>query len=79
MGKRKYPKTEWGIDVTVFMARYGMSLKDLCEYADVREPSLQATMIGKTPGVDTIAKVDAYMTKIESEKPPPAVQPFTIA
>ena len=74
--RRKYPMTEWGLKASEFRLKYGLSVLDLCLQAGVSVASFQAVAIGKTPGEETVKKIDAYIAEIERTKKPPAVQQF---
>jgi len=62
----RYGKTEWGLNVKMFTQRYGITIKELCEQADVAESTLYAMLTGKTPGREAVAKVDAFMERYEA-------------
>ena len=64
----RHAKTEWGINVTVFVKRHEITIKELCDKADVAESTLYAVLTGKTPGREVVAKVDEYMERYEATR-----------
>jgi hypothetical protein len=73
----RWPKTEWGIKVLNFKERYGLTLNALCDAAGVIPSVLRQVMIGKTPGYELKAKVDAFIAEYEATHTPgPLLTPF---
>ncbi len=65
-----YAKTEWGMKVVSFTKRYGISQKSLCERVGVKQATLSAVRIGKTPGADLVRKIDMFIKQYEAEHVP---------
>lgn len=61
MPKRRKPKTEFGLEVRVFTAQSGMSVKELAEATGVKYTTLIETTTGKCAGHQLIPKVRSYM------------------
>ena len=68
----RYAKTEWGIGVKAFAARYGITMKDIAKGGGVSYNTFLQVTIGKTPGKDAevVKKVDAYMKDYASKHDP---------
>lgn len=56
---------EFGVEVRVFCARYGMRIKTVAKNSGVKYYSLMDVMQGKSRGVDLIPKVREYMISVE--------------
>lgn len=65
---QRKPKTEFGVEVKVFTAKTGLSLKDLAEMTGVKYMTLVETTTGKCAGHDVIPKVRAFMENYKSEE-----------
>ena len=61
------PMTEFGIEVRVFTAKTGMSVKELAEKADVKYTTLVETTTGRCAGHELIPKVREFMEQYEAE------------
>lgn len=61
------PKTEFGIEVKLFTARTGMSVKELAERAGVKYMTLVETTTGRCAGHDLIPVVREFMNNYEAE------------
>jgi transcriptional regulator with XRE-family HTH domain len=68
--------TEWGIKVTTFRARYGLSLKELCDRVGVAPSTISAVLIGRTAGIEAVAKIDKFIADMEATQAPPQPLPF---
>ena len=60
------PKTEFGIEVKLFTARTGMSVKELAERAGVKYMTLVETTTGRCAGHDLIPVVREFMNNYEA-------------
>lgn len=58
---RTKPKTDFGIEVRVFTAQTGMTVKELAERAGVKYTTLVETTTGKCVGRQLIPAVRQYM------------------
>lgn len=59
----KKPRTEFGVECKIFMAETGMTVRELAQASGVKENTLVAAMVGKTPGHDLVPVVKGYMEK----------------
>ena len=59
------PKTDFGIEVRVFTAQYGMTIKELAEKAGVKYGTLIDTTTGRCAGHELIPTVRGYMQRYE--------------
>ena len=65
--KRRMPKTDFGIDVRVFTAQSGMTIKELAKEAGVKYTTLVETTTGRCAGHDLIPVVREYMQNYQKE------------
>ena len=74
----RYGKTEWGVRLTVFSQRYGITLRKIAELSGVSYSSMLQTSIGKATGQQNglIDKVNAFMADFESKNDPLAARPM---
>ena len=56
------PKTEFGVEVRVFTAQTGMTIKELAENAGVKYTTLVETTTGRCVGRQLIPAVRQYMS-----------------
>ena len=61
----KKPKTAFGLRVSLFTTRTGMTCAELAERAQVKQTTLVSAMTGKTPGHEVVPKVLAYIEGYE--------------
>lgn len=66
--KRTKPKTDFGIEVRVFTAQTGMTVKELAENAGVKYTTLVETTTGRCAGHQLIPTVRAFMAAYQQEK-----------
>ena len=66
----KYQKTEWGIRVKTFMLKYGITQRKLADACGVSYPTLLAVIVGRTPGLHIVPKVDAYIAEFTAKYEP---------
>ncbi|WP_306568945.1 hypothetical protein [Faecalispora jeddahensis] len=59
--KRTKPKTDFGIEVRVFTAQTGMTVKELAEAAGVKYTTLVETTTGRCAGHQLIPIVRSFM------------------
>lgn len=59
--KRTKPKTDFGIEVRVFTAQTGMTVKELAEKAGVKYTTLVETTTGRCAGHQLIPTVRSFM------------------
>lgn len=59
----KKPRTEFGVECKIFMAETGMTVRELAQASGVKENTLVAAMVGKTPGHDLVPVVKGYMER----------------
>lgn len=59
--KRTKPKTDFGIEVRVFTAQTGMTVKELAEAAGVKYTTLVETTTGRCAGHQLIPTVRSFM------------------
>lgn len=57
----KKPRTEFGVECKIFMAETGMTTRELALASGVKENTLVAAMVGRTPGHDLVPVVRGYM------------------
>ena len=57
----KKQKTQFGTEVSNFLAETGMTAEELAAGAEVKRTTLVAAMTGKTPGHDLIPAVRSFM------------------
>lgn len=55
------PKTDFGIEVRVFTAQHGMTIKELAAAAGVKYGTLMDTTVGRCAGHELIPIVREYM------------------
>lgn len=55
------PKTDFGIEVRIFTAQYGITIKELAEKAGVNYKTLIDTTSGRCAGHELIPTVRQYM------------------
>lgn len=55
------PKTEFGIEVKMFTARTGMTLRELAQRSGVKYTTLLDTTVGRCAGVDLIPLVRDFI------------------
>jgi hypothetical protein len=65
--KRRIPKTNFGIEVRVFTARSGMTIKELAREAGVKYTTLVETTTGRCAGHDLIPVVREYMQNYQKK------------
>lgn len=65
--KRTKPKTDFGIEVRVFTAQTGMTVKELAEAAGVKYTTLVETTTGRCAGHQLIPTVRNFMSGYQSE------------
>ncbi len=65
--KRRMPKTDFGIEVCVFTAQSGMTIKELAKEAGVKYTTLVETTTGRCAGHDLIPVVREYMQNYQKE------------
>ena len=65
--KRRMPKTDFGIEVPVFTAQSGMTIKELAKEAGVKYTTLVETTTGRCAGHDLIPVVREYMQNYQKE------------
>lgn len=58
-------KTDFGIEVRVFTAQYGITIKSLAEQAGVNYKTLIDATTGRCPGHELIPTVRDYMQSYE--------------
>jgi transcriptional regulator with XRE-family HTH domain len=73
----RYAKTEWGINLKVFSMRHGITLAEIAESCGVSKSSLMQVIIGKTPGIEIVPKVDAFMDEYAATHDPAAKRAVT--
>jgi len=61
--KRNKPKTDFGIEVRVFTAQTGMTVKELAEAAGVKYTTLVETTTGRCAGHQLIPTVREFMER----------------
>ena len=61
MSAPRKAKTEFGIEVRVFTAQTGMTVKELAEKAGVKYPTLVETTTGRCAGHQLIPTVRRFM------------------
>ena len=66
--KRTKPKTDFGIEVRVFTAQTGMTVKELAEKAGVKYTTLVETTTGRCAGHQLIPTVRDFMAAYQQEK-----------
>lgn len=65
---RTKPKTDFGIEVRVFTARTGMTVKELAERAGVKYTTLVETTTGRCAGHQLIPVVREFMQNYRKEE-----------
>ncbi|MEG1564874.1 MAG: hypothetical protein RR365_14295 [Bacteroides sp.] len=60
--KRTKPKTDFGIEVRIFTAQTGMTVKELAEAAGVKYTTLVETTTGRCAGHQLIPIVQNFMS-----------------
>ncbi|OPZ65861.1 MAG: hypothetical protein BWY85_00220 [Firmicutes bacterium ADurb.Bin506] len=66
MAIRKKPKTEFGLELLQFCARYGITYKQVAEDAGVKHSTLVECTTGRCAGHELIPKVRQYMEDYEA-------------
>lgn len=64
------PKTDFGIEVTLFCAKTGMSVKELAELSGVKYATLIESTTGRCAGHQLIPKVRSFMADYELSESP---------
>lgn len=65
---RTKPKTDFGIEVRVFAAQTGMTMKELAERAGVKYTTLVETTTGRCAGHQLIPVVREFMQNYRKEE-----------
>lgn len=65
---RTKPKTDFGIEVRVFTAQTGMTVRELAERAGVKYTTLVETTTGRCAGHQLIPIVRRYMSEYKKEE-----------
>ena len=65
---RTKPKTDFGIEVRVFTAQTGMSVKELADAAGVKYTTLVETTTGRCAGHQLIPIVRQYMSDYQRKE-----------
>lgn len=65
---RTKPKTDFGIEVSVFTAQTGMTVKELAERAGVKYTTLVETTTGRCAGHQLIPVVREFMQNYRKEE-----------
>lgn len=63
------PKTDFGIEVSIFCAKTGMSVKDLAEKAGVKYSTLIESTTGRCAGHQLIPIVRQFMADYQTDPP----------
>lgn len=65
------PKTKFGLEVKLFTAKTGMTLKQLADNSGVKYTTLLEATTGRSKGYELIPKVQRYMNEYikENEEP----------
>ena len=66
----RHKKNAWGMNVTIFTKRYGITIKELCKRAGVAESSLYAMMVSVIPGTAAKVKIDSFIDQYEATHRP---------
>ena len=64
---RTKPKTDFGIEVRIFTAQTGMTVKELASAAGVKYTTLVETTTGRCAGHELIPTVRRYMQDYQRE------------
>lgn len=67
IANRTKPKTDFGIEVRVFTAQTGMTIKTLAELAGVKYTTLVETTTGRCTGHQLIPVVREFMENYQKE------------
>lgn len=67
IANRTKPKTDFGIEVRVFTAQTGMTIKTLAELAGVKYTTLVETTTGRCAGHQLIPVVREFMENYQKE------------
>lgn len=67
IANRTKPKTDFGIEVLVFTAQTGMTIKTLAELAGVKYTTLVETTTGRCAGHQLIPVVREFMENYQKE------------
>lgn len=59
------PKTEFGVEIKMFTARTGMTLRELADRSGVKYATLLDTTIGRSAGHKLIPKVQDFIRNYE--------------
>lgn len=65
--KKRLPKTDFGIEVRIFAAQKGMTLKELAQASGVKYTTLLETTTGRCAGYDLIPVVREFMKNYRKE------------
>lgn len=65
---RVKPKTDFGIEVRLFTAQTGMTVKELAERSGVKYTTLIETTTGRCAGLQLIPIVREYMANYEQKE-----------
>ena len=65
---RTIPKTDFGVEVRVFTAQTGMTVKELAERAGVKYTTLVETTTGRCAGHQLIPVVREFMQNYRKEE-----------
>lgn len=66
--KRKKERTKFGVELSVFAARTGLTLKEVAEKSGVKYTTLIETSTGRCAGHELIPKVEKFMQEWSGEK-----------
>lgn len=66
--RRTKPKTDFGIEVRVFTAQTGMTVKELAEASGVKYTTLVETTTGRCAGHQLIPIVRNYMKNYQAKE-----------
>lgn len=69
MEQNRKPQTPFGIRVTNFCARTGMTLITVAKNSDVKVGTLRDCKIGRSVGREVVPKVEAYMDSYRKDHP----------
>ena len=64
---KRLPKTDFGIEVRIFAAQKGMTLKELAEASGVKYTTLLETTTGRCAGYNLIPTVRKFMQNYRKE------------
>lgn len=69
MAKNRKPQTPFGVRVSTFCAKAGMSASALAENSGVKYSTLLDCKIGRSVGIELVPKVDAFMDDFRKAHP----------